>query len=122
MTYGGQSTMWLGDICAAPSELLTKRYSPDYLRSDFVNMAHHGLNGAHWDLYEAIDAKVLLWSLWEKLAIKQLTDDADTSVEHIQVAQRLLLKENPPECYYHKRANYTFTLPYSGKEGERVDR
>lgn len=122
MTYGGQSTMWLGDICAAPSELLTKRYSPDYLRSDFVNMAHHGLNGAHWELYEAIDAKVLLWSLWEKLAIKQLADDADTSVEHIQVAQRLLLKENPPECYYHKRANYTFTLPYSGKEGERVDR
>ena len=122
MTYGGQSTMWLGDICAAPSEILTKRYTPAYLKSDFVNMAHHGLNGAHWDLYEAIDAKVLLWSLWQKLAVKQLEDDADLSVEHIQIARRLLLRENPPECYYHKRPNYTFTLPYHGAEGERVDR
>ena len=122
MTYGGQATMWLGDICAAPSEMLTKRYCAEFLQADFVNMAHHGLNGAHWELYEAINAKVLLWSLWEKLAIKQLAEDADTTIEHIAIAQRLLLKENPPECYYHKRPNYTFTLPYSGAEGERVDR
>lgn len=122
MTYGGQSTMWLGDICSAPSEILTKRYSTDYLQCDFVNMAHHGLNGAHWDLYEAIDPKVLLWSLWEKLAVKQLAEDADTTIEHIAIAQRLLLRENPPACYYHKRANYTFTLPYTGAEGELVER
>ena len=123
MTYEGQSTMFLGDICAAPSELLTKRYTKEYLQSDIVNLAHHGLNGAHWDLYEAIAPKVLLWSLWEKLAVKQLADDADTSVEHIQVARRFLLEnENPPECYYHKRHNYTFTLPYHGEEDRREDR
>ncbi|MBO5322678.1 MAG: hypothetical protein J6A88_01065 [Oscillospiraceae bacterium] len=122
MTYGGQATLWLGDICTAPSEMLIQRYAKDYLKCDIVQMAHHGLNGARWDLYEAVDAKVLLWSLWEKLAVKQLDDDADLSVEHIGIARRLLLKENPPECYYHKRPNYTFTLPYSGKEGERVDR
>ena len=122
MTYGGQSVMWLGDICTAPSEMLTKRYTAEYLKCDFVNMAHHGLNGARWELYEAIDAKVLLWSLWEKLAVKQIAEDADTSVEHIAIAQRLLLRDNPPECYYHKRHNYTFPLPYTGAEGERVDR
>ena len=120
MSYSGQGIMWLGDICAAPSEMLCKRYTPDYLKCDFVQMAHHGLNGARWDLYEAIDAKVLLWSLWNTLALKQLADDADISVEHIAIAQRLLLKENPPECYYHQRFNYTFALPYTGAEGEMV--
>ena len=122
MTYGGQGTLWLGDICSAPSEMLTKRYTKEYLKCDFVNMAHHGLNGARWELYDAVDAKVLLWSLWEKLAVKQLADDADLSVEHIGIARRLLLKENPPECYYHKRPNYTFLLPYSGAEEERINR
>ena len=122
MTYAGQGVLWLGDICTAPSELLTKRYSKEYLKCDFVNMAHHGLNGARWELYEAVDAKVLLWSLWEKLAVKQLADDADQTVEHIGIARRLLLCDSPPECYYHKRANYTFPLPYTGAEGERIDR
>jgi len=122
MTYGGQGIMWLGDICAAPSEALCKRYTPDYLKCDIVQMAHHGLNGAHQELYDAINARVLFWSLWDTLALKQLAEDADTSVEHIQIARKLLLKENPPECYYHKNRNYTFLLPYSGAEGEMTIR
>ena len=120
MTYAGQSTMWLGDICAAPSELLCKRYTPSYLKCDFVNMAHHGLNGARQELYDAIEPKVLLWSLWDLLATKQLEEDADTSVEHIRIAQHLLLRENPPECYYHRRSNYTFRMPYSGAEEDLI--
>ncbi|MBP3479204.1 MAG: hypothetical protein J6K03_06955 [Oscillospiraceae bacterium] len=121
MTYGGQSTMWLGDICAAPSEMLCKRYTPEYLKSDIVQMAHHGLNGAHQELYDAIDAKVLFWSLWNTLALKQLADDADTSVEHIRIARNLLLRDNPPECYYHQKVNYHFRLPYNGAEGELIN-
>ncbi|MBQ9112028.1 MAG: hypothetical protein IJY08_00430 [Clostridia bacterium] len=122
MTYGGQSTMWLGDICAAPSELLCKRFTSEYLRSDIVQMAHHGLNGAHEELYDAIGAKVLFWSLWDTLAQKQLADDADISLEHIRVARKLLLVDDPPECFYHKRCNYTLSLPYSGAEGEMTKR
>jgi len=122
MTYAGQGIMWLGDICADPSKMLCKRYTPEYLKCDFVQLAHHGLNGAHWELYEAIDAKVLLWSLWDKLALKQLEEDADTSVEHIAIARKLLLNDNPPECYYHKRPNYTFMLPYHGDEAELTKR
>ena len=120
MTYKGQSIMWLGDICAAPSELLCKRFTNNYLKSDIVQMAHHGLNGAHEELYDAIDARVLWWSLWEMLALRQLADGADTSLEHIRVARKLLLREDPPECFYHKQSNYTFLLPYNGEEGQMV--
>lgn len=116
MTYEGQSVLWLGDICTAPSKLLRKRYTEEYLKCDIVNMAHHGLNGAEIELYDIVDAKVLLWSLWNRLAEKQLADDADTSVEYIRLARKLLLCENPPRVFYHKGANYTLKLPYRGEE------
>ena len=116
MTANGQSVMWLGDIFTAPSDILLKRYSPEYLKCDIACMAHHGLYGATEDLYNAIAPKVLLWSLWVRLAEKDLADDADTALRQVRVAKMLLKRESPPEVFYHTGTNYTLKMPYNSPE------
>ena len=79
-------------------------------------MAHHGLCGATEDLYNAIAPKVLLWSLWVRLAEKDLADDADTALRQVRVAKMLLKRESPPEVFYHTGTNYTLKMPYNSPE------
>ena len=116
MTYGGQSVMWLGDAGIAPSKLIRKRYSPEYLKSDIVNVAHHGYNGIEPELYDIIDAKVWLWSLYYRIVEGFLAEGADTSLNYVQYARKVHSMENPPRIFYHKGSNYTLKLPYHGEE------
>lgn len=57
----GQSVLFLGDLGSAGEErLLSGKYKDD-LKSDIVQMAHHGQRGASETAYKSIDAKVHLW-------------------------------------------------------------
>ena len=116
MTYEGQSVMWLGDAGIDPSVQMRTLYTPEYLKCDIVNVAHHGYNGVESELYDIIDAKVYLWSLYDKIVKNFLTDEADKSLEYIRYAQRILTAEKPPEVFYHTGSNYTLKLPYHGEE------
>lgn len=116
MTYCGQSVMWLGDAGIEPSKRIRAIYTPEYLKCDIVNVAHHGYNGIESELYDIIDAKVYLWSLYDKHVKNFLSEEADRKFEYIRYAQRILTSENPPEIFYHTGSNYTLRLPYRGEE------
>ena len=61
MTLAGQTVMWLGDVQLEGGAVIAEMYG-DYVKSDFVQMAHHGVsNGATKELYTLIDADVALW-------------------------------------------------------------
>jgi hypothetical protein len=65
VTLGGQTIMILGDSSERTSSILTSNFG-SYLKSDIVQLAHHGYRGGTAGLYQAIDAPVLLWpSGWE---------------------------------------------------------
>lgn len=68
MTLGGQTVMFLGDLGVEAGQKLLRMYG-SALRSDFVEMAHHGQNGVDRDVYEAIAPKACLWCtpqwLWD---------------------------------------------------------
>ena len=116
MTYDGQAIMWLGDAGIAPSKLIRKRYTPEYLKCDIVNVSHHGYNGIEPELYDIIDAKVWLWSLYYRIVEGFLAEGADTSLDYVQYARKIHSMENPPRIFYHKGSNYTLNLPYHGEE------
>lgn len=120
MTYGGQSTMWLGDICTAPSAFLRKHYGADVLRSDIVQLAHHGLNGAEEELYGLIGAEVLLWSLWDRL-VKNILEEEPKEPHHA-LSQRLAADPRVKEILKHTRHNYTLSLPYIPGKSEQIKR
>ena len=55
----GQRILFPGDIGEKGSEILL--HAREQLKSDIVQVAHHGFNGATTEFYEAVDAKVALW-------------------------------------------------------------
>lgn len=65
MFADGQTMMFLGDLGIEGGNLLLERHL-DEMKSDFVQMAHHGQNGVTFDVYKAIDPDVCFWDtpLW----------------------------------------------------------
>jgi hypothetical protein len=65
MTIGEQKVLFLNDLGAIGGRRLLATYG-DALKSDIVQMAHHGQGGVNKDVYDAIDAQVHLWPtpLW----------------------------------------------------------
>ena len=61
VTLGGQTIMCLGDEYTDSSNVLTAMYTNFYLKSDFVQASHHGLNGATAALYSQIKPDTVLW-------------------------------------------------------------
>lgn len=57
---GGQSILFLNDLGNNGGRRLLDTYGEE-LKSDIVQMAHHGQDGVNKDVYDAIDAKVHLW-------------------------------------------------------------
>ena len=62
-TIGNQTLMVLGDARTGMSKQLEYTYPASVLKSDMVQMAHHGYTGVQDSLYEAIDASVVLWPM-----------------------------------------------------------
>lgn len=58
----GQSVLFLNDATVESGNRLIETYGKEYLKSDIVSMAHHGQNGVAKNVYDAVNAKVRLWS------------------------------------------------------------
>lgn len=56
----GQTWMFLGDVAESGSPILAARYK-ELLKSDVVQVAHHGYPGGTDELYDLIDAPLVLW-------------------------------------------------------------
>lgn len=61
MEMNGRRVMWLGDAQVEASACICERYGADSLKSEIMQVAHHGFWGGSAELYRNIDADVLLW-------------------------------------------------------------
>lgn len=63
ITYGEHSMLILGDEYADSGDRLVKKYGGEALKSEYVQMAHHGQSACNQAFYNAIDAKnsIRLW-------------------------------------------------------------
>lgn len=60
LTIYGQTILFLGDCYINAGNRLLTKYA-DSLKSDVVQMAHHGQSGVTKEVYEAINPKMCLW-------------------------------------------------------------
>lgn len=59
-TIEGQTILFLGDAYFHEGDRLARKFGKD-LKSDFVQMAHHGQNGVNRHVYEQVDPTACLW-------------------------------------------------------------
>ena len=62
ITHGGQRIMFLGDVEEEGSRIVEKSVAASELKSDIVQLAHHGWEGGTRDLYDMIEAPTALWT------------------------------------------------------------
>ena len=69
MGKSGQTVLFTGDLGDVASEETVRANPGGELKSDFVQMAHHGQSGATENFYKAVQPKACLWStpkwLWD---------------------------------------------------------
>ena len=56
----GNSVLFTGDIADRASNVLCDMYG-SYLKSDIVQVSHHGWNGATLEFYQTVDPDVAMW-------------------------------------------------------------
>lgn len=68
MYVNDQTILFLGDAGVEESQKLIKQYGTE-LKSDIVQMSHHGQNGATKELYQLVQPEICLWPtqgwLWD---------------------------------------------------------
>lgn len=60
--YPRRDVLFLADIEPAAARELMALYTPEQLRCDIVQMAHHGQSGAHREFYEVVRPKIALYT------------------------------------------------------------
>lgn len=63
MTVEGQTVLWTGDFAFNATALVLSEYETA-LQADFLQMAHHGMNGTA-EFYAAVDPAFALLPVWE---------------------------------------------------------
>jgi len=105
VTVQGNSVMVLADTTSRAINHIYKVYG-NYLKSDMVQLAHHGVNGGVL-LYQTIDADVVLWPIAVDASYNQ-------GVELIRdVAYNKVATDLAEEVYVAGNAVFTLPLPYT---------
>ena len=103
---GGQSFMILGDVQVQASPRIAEAWR-EYLKSDLMQVAHHGNNGGSTALYDYIQPSVLLWP----------TNVASfTQWRTLSINQTLLKRDYVKETVLAGLGSKTLALPYTPKK------
>ncbi len=110
VTVQGNSVMVLADTTSRAINHIYKTYG-NYLKSDMVQLAHHGVNGGVL-LYQTIDADVVLWPIAVDSSYNQGVE-LIRDIEFNKVAADLA-----EEVYVAGSAVFTLPLPYTPPNNE----
>ncbi|NLK68455.1 MAG: hypothetical protein GX283_04765 [Clostridiaceae bacterium] len=91
MTVDGCKTLLLGDSNYTECTILVSRYG-SYLKSDIVQVAHHGYNASNVGVYFCADAKVSLYSTPLK-RYEQIKSTSSNKVIH-EISEEIYIAEN----------------------------
>ena len=61
VTFGGKRIMFLGDVQDDGGKVMTDTMPKSEMKSDIVQYSHHGWDGPQKELYDHIEAPIILW-------------------------------------------------------------
>lgn len=96
MVVNGKSILFLGDLQKKGGAHLLQQAGGG-LKSDMVQMAHHGQNGVEENVYEAIQPSVCLWPtpqwLWDNEGGSYTTPETKAWVKKLNVSRNYCMKD-----------------------------
>lgn len=81
ITFDGKTFMLLADITVKAQGVIMKNYDPERLKSDVMQVAHHGFNGVY-DLYRCINPSITLYPQSEIGAKRKIKDVLKSVIEN----------------------------------------
>ena len=97
MVVHGVSILFLGDLQKIGGDLLLEQAGAEALKSDVVQMAHHGQNGVSEAVYQAIDPEICLWPtpgwLWDNEGGRYQTPETKGWMEKLHVKRHYCIKD-----------------------------
>lgn len=95
MTYDGEQTMMLlGDAEWVCSNDLTQNCA-DKLKSDIVQVGHHGCGNVSAECYELIDADAYIWPIGEKFWYSDCGEGLNTHNTGVIRSRAYMMRKNP---------------------------
>ena len=95
MTYDGKQTMMLlGDAEWVCSNDLTQNCA-DKLKSDIVQVGHHGCGNVSAECYELIDADAYIWPIGEKFWYSDCGEGLNTHNTGVIKSRAYMMRKNP---------------------------
>ena len=89
--------LFLGDMAEEGGQRLLAENGSDGLKSDIVQMAHHGQNGVGEDVYRAINPEICLWPtpgwLWDNVGSKYRTAETKGWISRLNVQRHYCTKD-----------------------------
>lgn len=103
INIGGQSFMVLGDLQTAGAPRVAQAWG-EYLKSDIMQMAHHGYYGGSVELYDYIRPRVILWPASNSFFAQHRS---------ISINETLLKRDYVEETILAGTGKKTLALPYT---------
>ena len=111
-TFGDQTILFTGDMHQTSNPLIVKMFG-NHLKSDIVQMAHHGYNGGSADFYRTVGAEVCLFTNNYETYLT-LVNRAENMIG-IKLAKQVLVPTDEDD-------NIAVELPYVQSSGEKWNR
>lgn len=108
MTLEGQTVLWTGDIAFNATAVAVEQFG-DYLKSDILQMAHHGMNGTI-PFYSLVDPTYVFEPLWA---------GGDIFERVMRSPQNKWLADSPnvKQIFYTGLGTWTIPIPYAPEDG-----
>lgn len=99
----GKSILFLGDMAEEGGNRLLADVGPELLKSDIVQMAHHGQNGVGEAVYKAIDPEICLWPtpkwLWESAGNRYRIAETKSWISKLHAQKHYCMKDGDQTIY-----------------------
>jgi len=107
----GNSVLFTGDIADRASNVLCDMYG-SYLKSDIVQVSHHGWNGATLELYQKVDPDVAMWPNSQS----EYTACLNTNNAFVEINKTLVnvILGGSKNVYVADTYCYQFVFPFAG--------
>lgn len=99
----GKSILFLGDMAEEGGNRLLADVGAELLKSDIVQMAHHGQNGVGEAVYKAIDPEICLWPtpkwLWESAGNRYRIAETKNWISRLHAQKHYCMKDGDQTIY-----------------------